>query len=95
MNAREELTDIVAVVKRQLMYNHEIGLETPYLSSRSLAYLERGPQRYPIPSVETLSYHSLHELEQFIGDCDRCKLGKGRKHIVFGEGNPRARLVFR
>ena len=94
MNAREELTDIVAVVKRQLMYNHEIGLETPYLSSRSLAYLERGPQLYPIPSVETLPYHSLHELEHFIGDCDRCKLGKGRKYIVFGEGNPRARLVF-
>lgn len=94
MSARNELVDIVGQARRQLMYSHEIGLEMPYLSSRSLAYLERGPQLYPIPSSASLPCHSLQELEHFIGDCARCKLSKGRKHIVFGEGNPRARLVF-
>lgn len=29
-----------------------------------------------------------------IGDCTRCKLHKGRTNIVFGEGNPSARLMF-
>ena len=29
-----------------------------------------------------------------IGDCTRCKLHTGRRHIVFGIGNPRARLMF-
>ena len=29
-----------------------------------------------------------------MGDCRRCGLAAGRKHIVFGTGNPRARLVF-
>ena len=29
-----------------------------------------------------------------IGDCTRCRLHAGRKNIVFGAGNPDARLVF-
>lgn len=29
-----------------------------------------------------------------MGDCTRCKLHRGRTHLVFGEGNPRARVVF-
>lgn len=29
-----------------------------------------------------------------IGDCTRCKLHTGRRHIVFGIGDPRARLMF-
>ena len=30
----------------------------------------------------------------FIGDCKRCKLSQKRTHLVFGEGSPKARLVF-
>ena len=37
---------------------------------------------------------SLDELRAFIGDCRRCKLAGHRTQIVFGVGNPRARLVF-
>jgi DNA polymerase len=37
---------------------------------------------------------SLEELRAFIGDCRRCKLAQHRTQIVFGVGNPRARLVF-
>ena len=29
-----------------------------------------------------------------LGDCQRCKLSRGRHSIVFGQGNPRARLMF-
>jgi DNA polymerase len=29
-----------------------------------------------------------------MGDCQRCKLAKGRQHLVFGTGNPDAALVF-
>jgi uracil-DNA glycosylase family 4 len=29
-----------------------------------------------------------------IGDCKRCKLSRTRQHIVFGTGNPHAKLVF-
>jgi len=36
----------------------------------------------------------LQAIREWIGDCHRCKLSKGRKNIVFGQGNPRAELMF-
>src|SRR5437899_7125870 len=37
---------------------------------------------------------SLEDLRADIGDCRRCKLAPGRTHLVFGVGNPKARVVF-
>lgn len=37
---------------------------------------------------------SLDELRAAIGDCRRCKLWSGRTHLVFGVGNPRAKVMF-
>ncbi|HEY7536287.1 MAG TPA: uracil-DNA glycosylase [Thermodesulfobacteriota bacterium] len=37
---------------------------------------------------------SLEEIREDMGDCTRCKLHQGRTNLVFGEGNPKARLVF-
>jgi len=37
---------------------------------------------------------SLDQIRKNLGDCQRCKLGKTRKNLVFGVGNPKARLVF-
>ena len=36
----------------------------------------------------------LDEVRRTLGDCKRCKLCSGRKNLVFGVGNPAARLVF-
>ena len=36
----------------------------------------------------------LDELSSELGNCTRCKLCHTRKNIVFGEGNPAARLMF-
>jgi len=36
----------------------------------------------------------LAALEAFLAGCPRCKLSKARTHIVFGQGNPRAELMF-
>jgi DNA polymerase len=36
----------------------------------------------------------LDEVRRTLGDCRRCKLCSGRKNLVFGVGNPNARLVF-
>lgn len=94
MNSKEELARIVAQAREQVAYSKEIGLDPPPLSEQSLAYLATGPQLDAAPSSASLPYSSLQELAGFIGECDRCKLSKGRKNIVFGEGNPRARLVF-
>jgi uracil-DNA glycosylase len=36
----------------------------------------------------------LDGLQSAIGDCQRCRLAKGRTKLVFGVGNPNARLMF-
>ena len=36
----------------------------------------------------------LATIRESLGDCQRCKLAGGRKTIVFGQGNPRAELMF-
>lgn len=47
----------------------------------------------PAPAV-TQRPDSLERIRKDLGDCQRCKLGKTRKNLVFGVGNPHARLVF-
>lgn len=37
---------------------------------------------------------ALNALREEIGDCQRCKLSGGRTHIVFGEGNANASIMF-
>jgi DNA polymerase len=37
---------------------------------------------------------TLESIREEIGDCTRCKLHKGRNSIVFGEGDPKATILF-
>jgi DNA polymerase len=52
----------------------------------------------PVKTVEAAVSADLHEsLEQIrknLGPCQRCKLGATRKNLVFGVGNPAARILF-
>jgi len=45
-------------------------------------------------SVETASTLTLPVVRDELGECTRCKLSTGRKNIVFGEGDPKATLMF-
>jgi uracil-DNA glycosylase family 4 len=36
----------------------------------------------------------LNAVREWVGECQRCKLAGGRRNIVFGQGNPNARLMF-
>ncbi len=65
------------------------ALRVPVISppSASLSLFEAAPA--PRKARET-----LEEIREDLGDCRRCKLAGGRKTIVFGQGNPRAELVF-
>jgi uracil-DNA glycosylase len=40
------------------------------------------------------SPETLETIQTDLGDCRRCRLSQSRKHIVFGAGDPHARLVF-
>jgi len=39
-------------------------------------------------------HETLEQIRKNLGECQRCKLGETRKNLVFGVGNPKARLVF-
>jgi DNA polymerase len=57
------------------------------------------PSRVFAPAItlfdETPStQETLDAVRADLGDCQRCKLWRDRKHIVFGSGNPRAELMF-
>ncbi len=43
---------------------------------------------------EPRTKQTLEEIRDELGECTRCKLHGGRTNIVFGEGNPKAKLVF-
>ncbi|MGZ6081210.1 MAG: uracil-DNA glycosylase [Myxococcaceae bacterium] len=57
-------------------------------------------RQVPAPAVAPVAARAadtpplLHEVRSALGDCKRCKLCSGRKNLVFGVGNPKARLVF-
>jgi DNA polymerase len=47
-----------------------------------------------LPLHEKKEVHSLENVRAELGDCKRCKLHRTRRTIVFGEGNPKATLMF-
>jgi len=84
LNPRQELIEIVAQLKNLMVLDRSMGLEPPPITASTQAYLDNAS-----PPL-----NSLLDLRNFIGDCKRCKLWHGRTKIVFGEGSPKARLVF-
>jgi uracil-DNA glycosylase family 4 len=59
----------------------------------------RGPSQAstvnePPDQVEVVATETLEQIRSELGDCRRCGLAAGRTHIVYGEGEARARLVF-
>jgi uracil-DNA glycosylase len=44
--------------------------------------------------VNKIKDDTLLKIREDLGDCTRCKLHKGRNKLVFGDGSPKAQLVF-
>jgi len=90
---------LVAAVRARVEYDRELGV---------LGYPERttaAPAAEPVRATvatETDLFtapglqraQSLEAVRTELGDCTRCKLSGHRTQIVFGVGNPKARLVF-
>jgi uracil-DNA glycosylase family 4 len=59
-----------------------------HLPPSELAAFRTRAEQTTDPAVE------LKVIRDDLGECTRCRLHDGRTHIVFGTGNPRARLMF-
>lgn len=94
-DGRRELKRAVQALKDLLMAGRDLGLDPPLISSRVPEYMDARPLSGPDARGVTLgAAESLEELRKMLGECRRCPLHTGRTHIVFGEGDSRADLVF-
>jgi DNA polymerase len=70
-------------IRDQLEFFRDLGVTDLFLEAPAAA-----------ASVVPGSIRDLAALEKFLAGCPRCKLSKSRTNIVFGQGNPRADLMF-
>jgi DNA polymerase len=76
------------LLHRYLAYYRDLGIKTLYRAERpAVAVAET-------PASAVSAAPALERIREEIGDCKRCPLAAGRTQIVFGVGNPAARLVF-
>jgi uracil-DNA glycosylase family 4 len=88
-----EFHHIVSHLKEWLGVYQEMGFDPPPVPVRKSGPADEakgeGAREKSGRGIETLEV-----LRGFIGDCRRCRLHLERRKLVFGKGNPRARLVF-
>ena len=96
----ENEADLVQAIRSRLIWWRSLGLEYLALPAGPSA-----PACPPLPvrqagagqaqQAETGDKQaSLEAVRTELGDCRRCRLHAGRRHIVFGIGSPKAKLVF-
>lgn len=99
----DELAALTTTLRRHLQRRERAGIRTlakgkppavkpPPAEESSL--LRGMPNDFFADNSKPLQAKSLEELRAAIGDCQRCKLCSGRTHLVFGVGNPKAKLMF-
>ena len=98
--------ETIRQLKLYLEFLQEMGVEyLPRTQSQekprptATAHQQRGEEKPPPSSAELTAPSpqanpQLEAVRAEMGDCKRCPLWKERKTLVFGEGNPWARLMF-
>jgi len=76
----------LASARSQLEYLSDLGVEN---LRRDVVDAELTQDIEAIASLD----ETLDAIRQDLGDCQRCGLGASRKELVYGVGNPNARLV--
>jgi len=84
LKRRQELFGLTRQVRHHLHYLKSLGLEN----------LPRVQVPSPDESLIESFIESLEDIRLDLGDCLRCPLSASRKQIVFGEGHPKAKLMF-
>ena len=83
------LIETIDGLTRTFRFLKRTGCQGFSCSEESLARLDKWGQTRSWSDRQTLA-----AIRAELGNCQRCRLAKSRRQIVFGGGNPRARLVF-
>lgn len=89
--------EAMPVIEEPSLPKREPKPAQPVAASAGLEKLEplpvpEGPSLFE--AVDKIENDTLPLIRENLGECTRCKLHKTRKKIVFGDGNPKAQLVF-
>jgi uracil-DNA glycosylase family 4 len=82
-----QLTEILRQIRGHLELQRDAGIDR-FISTPAVREIPAAG------AAETPAVPTLETLRAEIGDCTRCRLHSTRRNLVFGEGNPRARLMF-
>ena len=98
----DELASLIVSLRRHLQRQQRMGIR--FVSRPEVRAMMPAATDIKAPvtdNAQRMSTHSyggevstLEQLRDDIGDCRRCKLHSGRTHVVFGVGNPNAKLMF-
>ncbi len=88
---QDELRRLAAGLKEFVQYQRRLGMQ---LVEGTLPAAAPKPVLPPAQALRPAEVSSLEEIQLEMGDCRRCNLWQSRTRLVFGVGNPRARLVF-
>ncbi len=93
-----ELSDILTSLKSRILWSKEMGKPLPFDCRHTGKKQKETTQSEMSPHTTAVNFAGgqgdLAVVRQDLGDCRRCQLSCLRTKIVFGEGNPHARLVF-
>ena len=93
MTGNEEAGVLLASLKVYLEDLRESGVDgLPYAAPAADAV--RTPQTVEAAAVPSGTRETLDEIRAELGECCRCGLGGTRTSLVFGVGDPHARIVF-
>jgi len=89
--------EVMPIIEEPSLPKREPKPTQPVAASAALHKLEplpvpSGPSLFEAPNK--IENDTLPLIRENLGECTRCKLHKTRKNIVFGDGNPKAQLVF-
>jgi DNA polymerase len=96
VSSQGEMRDLALALLAHVDYQRRLGVAgVPVTAPTSAQAAAVGHDVAAMPAaVAAGGDETLAGLREHIGDCRRCKLAPGRRHLVFGVGNPKARLAF-
>ncbi len=85
------MTDMISVLE----FYQALGFDRLPITVKTFPSIRtKQVKEYRNKSRTMKAHNMLKTLREEIGDCKRCRLSDSREHIVFGEGNPHAELIF-
>jgi DNA polymerase len=97
MNGKDDAAALLDSMRSYLVELQETGVdELPVAVSAAVSPEERDILLGPAPVEDRPAgvVETLDEIRADMGECLRCPLGEKRSNLVFGTGDPKARLLF-